>query len=88
MSPAPSPIRLATEARRAVVGLWLVVASVLVAPPLYHWLDTRYHDLPGLTLASAIVLATLACVGLGSLVAAGLRALTAAISSAGTAPVP
>jgi hypothetical protein len=83
MSPAPAPIRLASEAGRAVLGLWLLIVSLLAAPPLYHWLGVHYANRPGYALGSAVLLATLACVGMGTAVMAGLRALTAAIATAG-----
>ena len=83
MSPIPTPIRLTTEAGRAAVGLWLMIVSLLAAAPLYHWLGVHRAYRPEYALGSAVVLATLACVGLGVAVMAGLRALTQAIATAG-----
>ncbi len=83
MSPIPTPIRLTTEAGRAAVGLWLMIVSLLAAQPLYHWLGVHRANRPEYALGSAVILATLACVGLGAAVMAGLRALTQAIATAG-----
>ncbi len=83
MSPVPSPIRLATEAGRAIFGVWLVIFSIVVAPRLYQWLGVHHADRPSYALGSGVLLATLACVGMGAAVMAGLRALTAAIATAG-----
>lgn len=83
MSPIPSPIRLSTEAGRAAVGLWLMTVCLLAAPPLYHWLGVHERNRPEFALGSGVILAALACVGLGVAVMGGLRALTQAIATAG-----
>ena len=83
MSPVPDPIRLSTEAGRAAVGLWLMTVALLAAPPLHQWLGVHRANRPEYALGSAVVLAALACVGLGVAVMAGLRALTQAIATAG-----
>lgn len=83
MSPVPAPIRLGTEAGRAVFGLWLLTVSLLSAPPLHQWLGVHYANRPEYALGSAVLLAALACVGMGTVVMAGLRGLEAAIAAAG-----
>lgn len=80
MSPVPAPVRLGTEAGRALAGLWFVVASLVGAQPLYRWIGAEQPAHPELALLCALALATLCCLGIGMVGVAGFRALMHAIS--------
>lgn len=80
MSPVPTPVRLGTEAGRALVGLWFVVATLVGAQPLYRWIDARQPAHPEFALLSGLGLAALCCVGVGLVAVAGFRALMHVIS--------
>lgn len=80
MSPVPAPVRLGTEAGRALAGLWFVAASLVGAQPLYRWLNAEQPTHPELLLLCALLLAALCCVGLGMTAVAGFRALMHVIS--------
>lgn len=80
MSPVPAPVRLGTEAGRALAGLWFVAASLLGAQPLYRWIGAEQPAHPELALVSAIGLAALCCVGLAMVGMAGFRVLMHAIA--------
>lgn len=80
MSPVLAPVRLGTEAGRALAGLWFVVASLVGAQPLYRWIGAEQPTHPELALACALALAALCCTGLGMVGVAGFRVLMYAIS--------